>query len=211
MGTNGIEVEAAASTAPVATLPSSSTSTASSEASTPTLAIIEASYAGQMVTEQARTALQKGPNIFINLTDTNLPLGPPDPWFGVKKCLSILHSYGSSIRTFVACNSDGNFELVPGNVSLSPNTQEITRLGPVVAGFAIVSAVWGAQEIRNSTIYARLVKCKQDNTPMTFSTSLFGNDTFFGTHKSGVVWYTEDNYSTIKSITTREGNTVSFF
>jgi len=133
-----------------------------------------------------------------------------DPWYGVKKCLSILHSYGSSIRTFVACEGNGTFTLVPGDVGLSARTQEITRQGPSSSDFAIVSAVWGAAEIRDTTVYQAIYDYKRNGTQIPFNNVLFGKDTYYGEQKSGVIWYTQDNFKTFKSIYGRESSTASF-
>ena len=105
------------------------------------------------------------------------PWASPDPWLYVKKCLALLHSYGSSIRTFVACDGDGPFTLVPGNVSLSPDTQEITRQGPSSPDFAIVSVVWGAAEIRDGAVYQALYEYKVNGSAVPFENSVFGADT----------------------------------
>ena len=143
------------------------------------------------------------------MSNTN-PWGSPDPWPGVRKCLALLHSYGSSIRTFVACDLSGPFTLLPGNVSLSPNTQEITRLGPSSPNFAIVSVVWGAAEIRDGNVYQALYDYKMNGSAVPFVNSRFGGDTLPGWDKSGVVWYTEDNFVTFNGIIAREGMKVTF-
>lgn len=179
-------------------------------AATPTgLTIIEAQYAAVNVTTNAKSIIQQGPYLVLNMSHTD-PWGGPDPWPGVKKCLALLHSYGSSIRTFVACDSDGPFTLVPGNVTLSPHTQEITRQGPSSPNFAIVSVVWGAAEIRDEAVYQVLNEYKVNRSAVPFVNSLFGTDTLPGWTKSGVIWYTEDNFLTFRSIFAREGANVPF-
>jgi len=177
---------------------------------TPTaLTIIEAIYAAVNVTTQARSIIQQGPYLILNMSDTD-PWGGPDPWPNVKKCLALLHSYGSSIRTFIACDGDGPFTLVPGNVSLSPHTQEITRQGPSGPDFSIVSIVWGAAEIRDGAVYQELYEYKVNGSAVPFTNSVFGADTLPNWPKSGVIWYTEDNFLTFKSIFARENATVTF-
>jgi hypothetical protein len=179
--------------------------------SIPQLKIIDANYAGLNVSDKARSSfIQTDGSLFINLTAFNLPVGPPDPWYGVRKCLSILHSYNSSIRTFVACDSSGFFKLIPGDITLSPLTQEITRQGPTTAGFAIVSVVWGAAEIRDPAVYQRIFDGKKNNTPLNFTNALFGKDTYPDEHKSGVIWYTEDNFTTFNGVFARETTTIQF-
>ena len=178
---------------------------------TPTaLTIIQAIYGGANVTTQARSVIPQGPYLILNMSNTASPWGNPDPWPNVKKCLALLHSYGSSIRTFIACDGSGPFTLLPGNVSLSPNTQEITRQGPSSPDFAIVSVVWGAAEIRDGNVYQALYEYKMNGSAVPFANSLFGTDTLPGWRKSGVVWYTEDNFLTFNGIFAREGMNVAF-
>lgn len=153
--------------------------------------------------------MDQGPYIILNMSDTS-PWAGPDPWVNNKKCLALLHSYGSSIRTFVACDSEGLFTLVPGNVSLSPQTQEITRQGPSSADFALVSVVWGSEEIRDEGVYENIYKYKTNGSAVPFGNSFFGRDTLPGWGKSGVIWYTEDNFLTFDSILAREGDSVPF-
>jgi hypothetical protein len=189
----------------------SATSTPSVSPSVPQLKIIDANYAGQNVSDKARTTfVQQDGSLFINLTAFNLPVGSPDPWYGTRKCLSVLHSYNSSIRTFVACDSSGFLKLVPGDITLSPLTQEITRQGPTTAGFAIVSVVWGAAEIRDAAVYQRIFDGRTNKTPLNFTNALFGKDTLPDEHKSGVIWYTQDNFTTFNGVFARESTAVQF-
>jgi hypothetical protein len=153
--------------------------------------------------------MQQGPYLAINMSDTG-PWSDPDPWLNNKKCLALLHSFGSSLRTFVACDSSGAFTLVPGNVSLSPGTLEITRQGPSNAGFALVSVVWGGAEIRDAAVYETLFQYKSNGSAVPFENWVFGADTLKGSGKSGVIWYTEDNFATIESIMAREHDSVPF-
>jgi hypothetical protein len=142
---------------------------------------------------------------------TTAPWDVEDTWVGVRKCLSLLHSFGDSIRTFIACDAFGNFTLVPGDVSESRNTQEITSHAPNSTDFAIVSVVWGPSEIRDKAVDQALWDYKQNGSSMVFNNSLFGNkDPMPQILKSGVIWYTEDNFKTFKSIFAREDDSVSF-
>jgi hypothetical protein len=70
--------------------------------------------------------------------------------------------------------------------------------------------VWGAAEIRDGAVYQGLYEYKLNGSAVPFVTSVFGTDTLPGWYKSGVIWYTEDNFLTFKSIFAREGATVSF-
>jgi hypothetical protein len=173
------------------------------------LTIIQAIYAAVDVTAQAKASMPQGPYLVLNMSDTS-PWAGPDPWVDVRKCLALLHSWGSSIRTFVACDSDGPFILLPGNVSLSLNTQEITRMGPSSPNFALVSVVWGAAEIRTADVYQALYQYRLNGSAVPFGNPFFEVDTLYGVKKSGVVWYTEDNFLTFKSIFAREGESVLF-
>jgi hypothetical protein len=189
----------------------SSTGSGAVDATPTALTIIQAIYAAIDITTKAKSYIQQGPYLVVNMSNSDTsPWGSPDPWYGVNKCLDLLHSYGSSIRTFVACHYDGALTLVPGNVSLSPHTQEITRLGPSSPDFAIVSVVWGAAEIRDGAVYQAASEYKVNGSAVPFENWFFGTDTLYGVPKSGVIWYTEDNFLTFKSLYAREGSSVPF-
>lgn len=187
----------------------SSTSSGTSTSTATSLAIIDANYAGRNITSQALAGIQQGPNIVVNMTNTD-PWGTPDPWFSVKKCLSILYSYGSTIRTFVACESNGAFNLAPGSSGPVGHVNDITRQGPSSRTFAIVSIVWGASEITDGAVYQSVYSYKINGSAIPFTNELFGKDTFPANSKSGVIWYTDDNFSTFKGIFGREGANVTF-
>lgn len=133
-----------------------------------------------------------------------------DDWYNNKKCLSFLYSYGSSIRTFVACEGNGQITVAPGPIATNSYSQEITRQGPTLSDFAIVSVVWGSAEIRTSSVYSKIFNGRNSGLNVTFSNDYFGLDTLINSAKSGVIWYTEDNYTTFKSIYGREGNSSNF-
>ena len=151
--------------------------------------------------------IQQGPNLVLDMSNTS-PWGDNDPWVGVKKCLSILYSYGTTIRTFVACEGDGPFTLFPGNNKQS-HTNDITRQGPSSPNFAIVSVVWGAEEITSGSVYQSIYNYRTNKSAVPFSNELFGKDTLPSTVKSGVIWYTEDNFASFRGSFGREGDKVS--
>jgi hypothetical protein len=99
---------------------------------------------------------------------------------------------------------------VPGNVSLSPDTLEITRQGPSSADFALVSVVWGGAEIRDEGVYEALFQYKSNGSAVPFENWRFGKDTLVGSGKSGVIWCTQDNFATFESIVAREHDSVPF-
>jgi hypothetical protein len=165
----------------------------------------------------ARSTLQSGANLSINMTTVSLM--HPDPWYGVKKCLSVLHVYNpgindtssaQSIRTFVACDADGAYILVPGPVSDSLRTTEITRQGPTATNFSIVSVVWGAREIRDLVVYEKLFNAWKKGQPLALNNNLFGSDTFANNAKSAVIWYTVDEFKSFQSTSGREGTKITF-
>ncbi|OCK81937.1 hypothetical protein K432DRAFT_294384 [Lepidopterella palustris CBS 459.81] len=186
----------------------------SSSTSSPTstsLSVLSAVYGASDVTDTAKSILPQKENIFIP-TEPTLPF--PDSWFGYRKCLALLLRYGSvdnqDLRTFIACEGTGNYTLVPGNVSLSPNTEATTNLGPSTSTFHIISVIWGPTEIRDSNIYQKLFDCASKSQAVSFSNEFFGQDTWNGTAKSAAVFYTTDNFSTVKNIFGREGQNASF-
>jgi hypothetical protein len=158
------------------------------------------------VTQEAKTDFLKNNTLSID----SAPFPLDDTWQDNFKCLSILHSVGSSIRTFVGCENSGNYTLTTGKFQPTPYDQEITRQGPTTENFTLVSVVWGALEIRNQSVYQQLVQAKEQGTELTYSNELFGNDTLIGSAKSAVIWYTEDNFTTFKSISGREADTFTF-
>ena len=179
---------------------------ATSTTATPTaLAIISAIYASVDKMNVAQAKLQQGPNIIINMSDTSSWVDV-DPWVGVTKCLTILHSYGaSSIRTFVACEGDGYYKLTPGPPSPYPETREITRQGPHDSNFSIVSVVWGSADITSQDVYTALVDYRKGGQAVPFTNEFFGKDTLYGGAKSGAIFYTLDNYSSFSNVGGREG------
>ncbi|KAF2018241.1 hypothetical protein BU24DRAFT_491241 [Aaosphaeria arxii CBS 175.79] len=186
----------------------SRTSSASSSA-TASVTILQAIYATNDVTEKARNSLQQGANLVVDMDDKG-PWAEPDPWFGTNKCLSILHQAGTSIRTFVACEGDGVFTLVPERVGPFPNAQEITRQGPKDNNFAIASIVWGKTELREGDLYEKVWDLKKNNTAVPFTNDFFGIDTHFGNGKSGVIFYTQDDFKTFRSLIGKEDGSTSW-
>jgi hypothetical protein len=129
--------------------------------------------------------------------------------------MGLLYSFGSSIRTFAACDGDGPYTLVPGAITLSPRTTEISRPKPpagvtVPTGFGIVSVVWAGLVVSNATVYNTLYRLKANGTAVKFTNSLMGIDALPNQAKSGVVWYTEDGYKTFNSIHAKEDGSKSF-
>lgn len=154
--------------------------------------------------------MQQGRNLVVDMSNTD-PWGSPDPWVGRYKCLSLLHSYGSNtIRTFVACEGDGEFTLTPENATPSSHTQDITRQDPCSSDFAIVSVVWGNVEIRQESVYKTLCEFRGNGSAVPFGNDVFVTDMMIGQAKSGVIWFTDDDFSTVKSIYAWEGETAFF-
>jgi hypothetical protein len=178
-------------------------------AATPTgLTIIEAIYATQNVTKNLQS-VQKGSDIVLDMSATE-SWSKDDPWVGVKKCLAFLYSYGPSIRTYAACESDGPFTLSPKLNSSSTHEHEITRQGPSSSDFAIVSVVWGGSEIRDKKVYQTLYDLKSNGTQVLFGNEVFGVDPLIGFAKSAVIWYTENDLLSFKIIYGKENENGRF-
>ena len=184
-------------TATVSTIPSSSGPN-----------ILGALWGDVDVSDKATAALQQGQRLVVDMSNISNWLGR-DAWFGIKKCLSLLHAFGSSIRTFVSCEGDGTFTLV-ANLNQSPLTQEITRQGPSSPSFSIVSVVWGALEIRDASVYQAIYEFKRNGSAIPFTNAFFGNDTFPNNSKSGVIWYSDDNFRSFKCLHAKELASVGF-
>lgn len=177
-------------------------------AATPSaLSIIQAVYDASDVTDKARPVIQKGPYIILDMNNTG-SWGVSDP--GSTQCLALLHSNGATMRTFVACDGDGPFTLVPEYAIPSSHTQDTMPQGRNSSNFSIVSVVWGAQEIRDEAVYDALYDYKANGSTMLFGNELFRNDSLYGISKCGVIWYTEDDFRTIKSKFAMEGKSISF-
>lgn len=149
--------------------------------------------------------MPRGNDLVVNMS---LALSDTDPWFGQKKCLAMLYSLGTSIRTFVACENDPISTLTPGG--MGSNSPEITRFPSPLPNFTIVSVVWGKQEIRTQKVYDSLYEFKGNGSDIPFSNDLFLEDSLISYNKSAVIWYTSDDYNIIKSLNGKEGDRLPF-
>jgi hypothetical protein len=193
------------SSSPTSLLPAGTSSSAPAPSNTATsLTILDIYWETVEKTAAIGPMLQQGPDILIDTNNEN-PWNNPDPDPGQAKVISVLHAFGTSIRTFVALAGSGSYNLVPGDVSLSPSTREITRQGPSDPSFAIVSVVWGPAEIRDPSVYQNIYSYAKNGSAIPFGISFFGQDTLLGHQKSAVIWYTEDNFKTVKSVSGFDG------
>lgn len=174
---------------------------------TPSLTVRSAIYDESDVTDKARSVMQKGPYIILDMNNTDA-WGISDP--SSIQCLAILHSNGPTIRTFVACDGNGPFTLVPEYAIPSSYTQDIIPQKRNSSDFAIVSVVWGGKEIRDESVYDALYDYKANGSAMVFGNDLFRTDTLVGVGKTGIIWYTEDNYRTFESRVRTEGKSTLF-
>jgi hypothetical protein len=59
-------------------------------------------------------------------------------------------------------------------------------------------------------VYGGLYRYKVNAPAVPFETGVFGKDTLLNWNKSGVIWYTKDNFLSFQSTFTREGDSVPF-
>jgi hypothetical protein len=175
----------------------------------PPLTIIQAIYAATNITAIARATIPQGPVLIVDMDNTNRPLDPwsyPDPWPGAIKCLSLLLSFlGRSINIFVACERQGSFTLAP-NINAT-HMHEFTPAEPCNnINFTLVGVVWGGVNIIDKGVYKELCDLKKNGLPVPFRDTLFRSQM----NRTGVIWYTEDDLQTFKSIFARENETTRF-
>lgn len=163
--------------------------------------ILSAYYADRDITALARAKFYQGSKLVVNTNNMHANYGTGDPWPGNAKHITVLYTYGTETRTFVAADNTGIFEMVPGPVELSRNSQIVTaypRLPNAFFGIfsssqnwaQIVSVVYGRAEIRNQNVYTSLyLSTRNAGTSFPLTNEFFAQDTWVGVPKVAIIWY----------------------
>ena len=161
------------------------------------LTVVSAFFADMDVTSQVKN-FKSGNNIVIDTSNLVSTFGS-DPWPNVAKTLTILLTNGTATRVFVAPEGSGKFTLAPSGTGSAPNVVD-TFLAPNTATTAVFSTVWGLSQISIQSVYNSFNSLIASKNTFTGSNSQFGTDTWPGTQKTGVVWYTSGGAIVAKAI-----------
>ena len=118
-----------------------------------------------------------------------------------------LYEYGSNESVFISAPNSGIYTIQSG--SSSKTYPVVKSQAPIGSPIQIVAVVWGLGLINNQTVNSQLYNAAMSSTNFTWSNEFFGIDTWSGTRKSGVIFYT-DNTGTLQYVTGIESTQSSF-
>jgi hypothetical protein len=163
------------------------------------LSVVSAFYADVDVTSKVKT-FKSGNNIVIDTTNLVNTFGGVDPYPGQYKTLNILFTNGTASRVFNAVENNGKYTLAPSGSGSAPNCVD-TFFAPNTATTAVFSAMWGKGQNTVQSVYTNFNSLIASKNTFTCSNGLFGNqDSFYGTEKTGVVWYTSGGAIVAKAV-----------
>lgn len=162
------------------------------------LTVVSAFYADMDVTTKVKT-FKSGNNIVIDTTNLISTFGS-DPYPGQMKTLNILFTNGTTSRVFNAVENSGKYTLAPSGSGSAPNVVD-TFVAPNTATNAVFSAMWGKGQNTLQSVYNNFNSLLTSKSTFYCDNSLFGyQDTFYGTEKTGVVWYTSGGAIAAKAV-----------
>lgn len=162
------------------------------------LTVVSAFYADLDVTTKVKT-FKSGNNIVIDTTNLVGTFGS-DPYPGQTKTLNILLTNGTATRVFNAVENSGKYTLAPSGTGSAPNVVD-TFVAPNTATTAVFSAMWGKGQNTLQSVYNNFNSLLTSKSSFYCDNSLFGyQDTFYGTEKTGVVWYTQNGAIAAKAV-----------
>jgi hypothetical protein len=176
------------------------------------LEIVGTNYGGVDNTLFSQVLFNSGEDIKVRSVEP----GFPEPWNGIVKSISVLHTYGKSMRIFACKEFTGIHYIRPGEVSSSTigygaELREVNPFSkPASSKIKILAIVWGPEEVRKKEVYDYAYKCAEDRTPVVFNNQNFGGDTWTGNFKSGVIYYMNDGGSEIYQVCGHEHAQASF-
>lgn len=171
--------------------------------------ILSAYYADKNVTVAAQSAFVNGSNLYIDTSNLDSTLGG-NPWSGTAKTLTMLYTYGTETRVFVATQNSGTFSITPGGIDAAPGSVLVPSIAaPAKASIDIISVVWGKSQISTSSVWDALYKDSMKKYSFQLTDEFFGIDTWWGTEKTAVIWYTAAD-GTFKAVVGRESAWVKF-
>jgi hypothetical protein len=174
--------------------------------------IVSMFYADKNITEAAKTKIAVGNKLIID--SNNMVEWATDPWQGNAKSISLLYMYQSEMRTFVCTDSQGTFTINSGPIAIAPNLALVTdhpqQFG--VSNIQIIAAVYGSGSIVSSSVFSSMYEKAQTLGYWEFENdrNWFNWDPWYGTVKSGVIWYKEIDSNALIAMTGREHDTVHF-
>jgi hypothetical protein len=161
--------------------------------------MVSAFFADVDVTSKV-TTFKSGNNIVIDTTDLVNTFGGTDPYPGLSKTLNVLFTNGTAYRVFNAVEYSGQYTLAPFGSASASNCVD-TFFAPNTAITAVFSAMWGKGQNTVQNVYTNFNWLIASKNIFTCSNALFGNqDTFYGTKKTGVVWYSSGGAIAAKAV-----------
>lgn len=171
----------------------------------PSLEILSSNYGGNDVTVYSRIIFNDGADLSVPTVEP----GFPEAWEGVKKSISLLHSYGGEKRIFVCGEYSGTHKIKRGPIQNSQDSGSVCNVvnpfpKPDGATAQILATVWGKQEVRDPNVYNYCYERRTKDEKIKWSNDTMGGDTWYGMQKSGVIYYTVDGGSSVKQTAGRE-------
>ena len=199
----------------VSTTTTSAASTTAVVVATPTAVTMEYFiYGDSDQTSLAKAKFVNGNDITISLEELEEDF--TNSWAGTSKAsdersIIMLFEFGTDLRVFVsAMYASDDYSIVPGALSLSPYTYEATTYTkPAAAEITIVSIVWGIGVITNETVYDAVYSAATAGESFEFSNVFFGEDTWSGYVKTGVIFY-RDSSGNLQHLTGDENSYQAF-
>ncbi|THY27038.1 concanavalin A-like lectin/glucanase [Aureobasidium pullulans] len=171
--------------------------------------ILSAYYADKNVTTSAQSAFINGSNLYIDTSSLDTQLGG-NPWSGTSKSLTFLYTYGTETRVFVAAQNSGTYLITPGGIDTAPGSVLVPSItAPAKATIDIISVVWGKSQISTASVWNALYNDSIKKYSFQLLDEFFGIDTWWGTQKTAVIWYTAAD-GTFKAVVGRENAWVKF-
>lgn len=201
-------------TSSTSSIPTATTTTTSTSTSTPTpspFSLLSFLYGTSAVTSVAQQDLVNGQSMRIDTSTANLPFtypyGPGTAMGNTPASIVALYEYGSNESVFISAPNSGIYTIQSG--SSSKTYPVVKSQAPIGSPIQIVAVVWGLGLINNQTVNSQLYNAAMSSTNFTWSNEFFGIDTWSGTRKSGVIFYT-DNTGTLQYVTGIESTQSSF-
>lgn len=172
------------------------------------ITILGAYFADKDVTATAQTAFVQNGNLVINTYTLASALSVSDPWYGTVKTLSVLYAdAANNTYIFSSAEQTGTYTITPSSLSSSAKTPSVAAIDG--ATITIVGLVWGAQQIKTTSVFDRIYYQQATKWGFQINTGLFGVDGFWGHAKVGIIWY-RDAQGVLKSLVSKENGWVKF-
>lgn len=192
----------------IQTSSSSTKSVPSETAAASGISILGAYFADKDVTTAAQTAFIQNGNLVVNTYTLASALSVSDPWYGTVKTISVLYAdVSNNTYIFSSAEQTGTYTITPSSLPSSAKTPSIAAVDGSTIN--IVGLVWGAQQIKTTSVFDRIYYQQATKWGFQINTGLFGVDGFWGHAKVGIIWY-RDAQGVLKSLVSRENGWVKF-